>query len=459
MDESACSTLPDGTLVSWYGDDYTGAASVMEVLAFSGLSSVLFLDKPTQEQLGRFSGYRGIGIAGAARARPPKWMEDNLPSVFRALAGFAAPVSHYKVCSTFDSSPAIGSIGTAIEIGAPILGGDWHPLLVGAPNIGRYQLFGNLFARADSLHYRLDRHPTMSRHPVTPMGEADVRLHLAKQTDWPIALIDILTLQKRNSEQALRNALADGARIIALDTLDEASLAEAGRLIWENRDNGIFAIGSQGVEYALVAHWRNTGLLDRAEHHAHTSTEKRVVIVSGSCSPVTASQIDWARNNGFTALRLDAGRAVDAVEWEMEIGRSVDAALAALDAGRDPIVFTAEGPDDPATGRFREAIDASGEPADAVNARVGSGLGQVLRGVMQKAGIERGVIAGGDTSSHGTAELGVYALTALAPLAPGAALCRAHVNDQIHGAFEIALKGGQMGDRNFFGLARGGGRI
>ena len=46
--------LPDGLLVAWYGDDFTGSAAVMEVLTFAGLPSVLFLDLPTPEQLARF---------------------------------------------------------------------------------------------------------------------------------------------------------------------------------------------------------------------------------------------------------------------------------------------------------------------------------------------------------------------------------------------------------------------
>ena len=58
--------LPDGLLVSFYGDDFTGSTSVMEVLTFAGLPTVLFLGVPTDEQLARFKGYRGVGIAGVA---------------------------------------------------------------------------------------------------------------------------------------------------------------------------------------------------------------------------------------------------------------------------------------------------------------------------------------------------------------------------------------------------------
>jgi hypothetical protein len=41
---------------------------------------------------------------------------------------------HYKVCSTFDSAPHIGSIGHAIDIGARIFGG-WTPGPIGASSV------------------------------------------------------------------------------------------------------------------------------------------------------------------------------------------------------------------------------------------------------------------------------------------------------------------------------------
>ena len=97
--------LPDGLLVAFYGDDFTGSTDVMEVMTFAGLPTVLFLDVPTAEQRARFAGYRGIGIAGTARSRTPEWMDRHLPSVFAALKDLAAPIIHYKICSTFDSAP------------------------------------------------------------------------------------------------------------------------------------------------------------------------------------------------------------------------------------------------------------------------------------------------------------------------------------------------------------------
>ena len=174
--------LPEGLLVAWYGDDFTGAAAVMEVLAFSGVSAMLFLKVPTAAQLGRYPDLRAIGVASTARAWSPAGMDAKLPSDFAALLALEPEILHYKICTTLDSSPTTGSVGRAIEIGADLTKPEAVPLLVAAPQMRRYQVFGHLFAGLGDQVYRLDRHPVMSRHPVTPMAEADVARHVSAQS-------------------------------------------------------------------------------------------------------------------------------------------------------------------------------------------------------------------------------------------------------------------------------------
>mgnify|MGYP000989448154 FL=1 len=163
-------------LLAYYGDDFTGSTDVMESLSRAGLKTVLFLRPPTKVQLARFPDLRAFGIAGGSRAMSPAQMARELPPAFQALKASGAPIVHYKTCSTFDSSPRVGSIGKAIELGRRVFGPALTPLVVGAPVLGRYVAFGNLYARSglDSALFRLDRHPTMSRHPVTPMNEASI---------------------------------------------------------------------------------------------------------------------------------------------------------------------------------------------------------------------------------------------------------------------------------------------
>ena len=257
-------TLPplpaDRPVLAFYGDDFTGSGAVMEVLTFAGLPTVLFLEPPTPELLARFPGARAVGLAGDARTRSPDWMRAELPAIFAGLRALGAPILHYKICSTLDSAPHIGSIGVAAEIG--LADGGIAPLVVAAPQIGRWQAFGTLFARAGDGIHRLDRHPTMAVHPVTPMDEADVCRHLARQTALGLGLIDLVDLKAGRGPARLAEERARGTRIVALDVVDDETLAAAGALIWTERPG--FVIGSQGVEYALVAAWRAAGLLAAA---------------------------------------------------------------------------------------------------------------------------------------------------------------------------------------------------
>ncbi|MEO8627615.1 MAG: four-carbon acid sugar kinase family protein [Betaproteobacteria bacterium] len=174
--------MHETVLLAFYGDDFTGSTDAMEALALSGLRTVLFLSPPSAALLrSRFADVRCVGVAGTSRAMSPTEMDLELASVLRALWSLGAPLLHYKVCSTFDSSPTIGSIGHVIDFARTRLtDGDTVSILAGAPPLRRYTVFGNHFAAAGSEIYRLDRHPTMSRHPVTPMHEADLRVHLAE---------------------------------------------------------------------------------------------------------------------------------------------------------------------------------------------------------------------------------------------------------------------------------------
>lgn len=448
--------LPEGPLVAWYGDDFTGAAAVMEALAFSGVPAALFLDAPTPERLARFPGLRAIGLASTARTWAPERMARELPAAFAALRALNPAILHYKVCSTLDSAPEIGSIGKAMEIGADLCGASLVPVLIAAPQMRRYQCFGHLFAGAGAGVFRLDRHPVMSRHPVTPMNEADVALHIARQSERIDA--GCVTLEELAEADLRRPARSDGRiEALTLDSVDAASEAGAGRLIWEARDSAPFVVGSQGVEYALVRHWRAKGWLAESPKPGGIGRAPRTIVVSGSVSPVTAAQIAWSGRNGFALIPFDAAAAAfGGAALEAEIARARAAALVAIGEGRDPLIHTAAGPDDSTVARFRDACARAGGDAAAINRQIGESLGDLLAALLAEAGPARVIVSGGDTSGFATGRLGLFALTALAPTIPGAAIFRAHAEGATDG-LEIALKGGQMGAEDYFGEVRNGG--
>jgi 3-oxoisoapionate kinase len=456
MADTAHASLPAGLLLAYYGDDFTGSTDAMEAMAAAGVSTVLCLDTPTPELLARFPDARCVGIAGSSRGRGVEWMRATLPDAFASLAALGAPVLQYKICSTFDSSPDIGSIGTAIDIGVRHMPGRWSPMVVGAPRLKRYQVFGNLFAAVDGIGYRLDRHPTMARHPVTPMDEADLRVHLARQTARRIELVDMLQLRAGEGAGRVAMLAADDTPVVLIDMLDEETLVAAGRLIWEARGDGVFTASSSGLQYALAAYWRSRGWLPAQSQLPPAAPVRQIAGVSGSCSPVTARQIRTAREAGFHCERLDLASALRADSREAEIVRATRTAVEALRRGESAIVFSAEGPDDPTvTGFDQIARNAGLSRGDAARA-IGETLALVMQRILEGVSVPRIVIAGGDSSGEVAGALGIAALSVLASVAPGAPLCRAWSGDARRDGLEIVLKGGQIGGASFFAEVRDG---
>ncbi|TJW98574.1 MAG: four-carbon acid sugar kinase family protein, partial [Mesorhizobium sp.] len=279
-------------LLSYYGDDLTGSTDVMEALELGGVPTVLFMRQPDGALLSQFGHCRAIGLAGTSRSETPQWMDMHLKRAFAWLKTLNAEICHYKVCSTFDSSPAIGSIGRAIEIGRSVFSQDSVPLVVGAPQLKRYTAFGHLFAAYRDKYYRIDRHPVMSRHPTTPMDESDLLIHLSRQTDLASGLVDLATLQSASRSEAFDRLLADGTNIVLLDIASLESQALAGKEIWRvRRPGGTFVVGSSGIEYALLAEWASNGTVRVEPSFSPPGAAERIAVVSGSCSPTTERQI------------------------------------------------------------------------------------------------------------------------------------------------------------------------
>lgn len=430
--------------MAYYGDDFTGSTDVLEALCASGIETVLFVEPPNEDMLRGYPNARAIGVAGTARTMSPAEMDVTLPGVFRALQRLRPEIVHYKVCSTFDSSPEIGSIGRAIDIGQSVFQNRFVPLVVGVPVLQRFCVFGNLFARSGlaSAPYRLDRHPTMGHHPITPMAEADVRVHLSRQTSRPIGLVDVLALERGVNAAANEMAGIAGqvGSIVLIDTLTEKHLETVGRLLCDaqkQEQKPFFVAGSSGVEYALVKQWVPAA----SSRNVVPEVADRTVVVSGSCSPVTGRQIAWALEHGFVEVPLDSTRVVRSNQPEIDISDIARQIAAHFNAGRSVIVHPSAG---------------SNDSCVATTHNLGDILGRILYDVVQGVSVRRVAVVGGDTSGRVARAMGIDALEFAGPLEPGAPLCVARSRDGTIDGLEIAFKGGQVGYDGFFGTLLGG---
>ncbi|MBC2608079.1 four-carbon acid sugar kinase family protein [Pelagicoccus albus] len=449
--------------IVYYADDFTGSTDALEFLTRAGARAVLFVEPPSPEQLQRFPDLDAVGVAGLTRSMAPGPMEQRLRADLSELKKLEPRHLHYKVCSTFDSSPEIGNIGRAIETGRSVFKNKLTPVVVGAPALGRYVSFGNLYAKmgigSTGRVYRLDRHPSISRHPVTPMKEANLAMHLAQQTELEIGVVDFPELEAGFEFSEERG----GEQVLVIDTLSESHLGMIGGALERAADrigDTLFSVGSSGVEMALGREWERSGSLVPITQFPAVDPVTNLLVVSGSCSPVTSGQIDWALENGFAEVALDTSRLANAEDSTSEKDRVIEGAVARLRSGSPVVVHTARGGEDARLARTQEAFLRSGMTLETFKSQTGKlfgkALGEIAKRCVAEANLKRVLLAGGDSSSYAARQMGIEAVEMIAPLSPGAPLCRVYSQDPCLNGAEINFKGGQVGAENYFGQVANG---
>lgn len=446
-------------LLSYYGDDYTGSSDVLEVLSLMDIPTILFLNAPASQQIENFvfknkafqhSRKLVFGVAGIARSLAPEEMEKELDPVLKKISQIPSRYFHYKICSTLDSSPNIGNMGVAINISEKYFPSKFLPLLLGFPTLNRFVVFGNLFARIKDTVYRLDRHPVMAKHPITPMEESDIRLHLKKQTEREIELVDVLhldTLEQLSPEHLLPMKVQGGkAPLLLFDTLENHQLIHIGK--WLNRNcqkAHQLLVGSSAVEYALAQIYG-----EEKDVKMDPVAVNPTLVVSGSCAQTTADQILHVEKLGFHCIRLQVRDLFSPANSQMEIERVRDEALIALREGKNTVVFSALGPDDP-------MVKSALAQQHAQPQLIATSQAWITSKIVGAFHLKRLVTAGGDTSGYILKALGIHALEFTNVLAPGAPLCTAHSKNPRVDGIEIAIKGGQNGNVRYMEFAQRGG--
>jgi uncharacterized protein YgbK (DUF1537 family) len=450
-----------GPYVAWVGDDFTGASDTLATLATGGARALLFLDVPTAARLAAVGPLEAVGVATAVRSMAPAAMREVLAPIADWLAGSGVPVVHYKVCSTWDSAPGTGNIGEAVRTLWRPAYAPWVPLVGGQPSLGRWCAHGQLFAQAGAGGpvYRIDRHPTMSRHPVTPMGEARLAVHLAAQGCAPVARVDLAAIaggaraidatlaralestDPSVSEDPAEDAAVDtrtrdrapaSPRPVLFDTLSAAHLAATGAAIARHaHGRTVLAVGASSVAQAMLARWRTSGELaatiePSVARAAVAPARGPVFVLAGSLSPLSARQV--ARARAFERVALDAAR------------------LAAGDAGYLEATARAIGARLAQGVHVLAGTSIAGPAPRGADPALAPACGALLAAVLGQARCARVGVVGGDTSSRAVQALAPWALGWVGRVGASSPVVRAHADDPAVDGLELMLKGGQMGE-------------
>ncbi|MEZ4904466.1 MAG: nucleotide-binding domain containing protein [Spirosomataceae bacterium] len=180
-----------------------------------------------------------------------------------------------------------------------------------------------------------------------------------------------------------------------------------------------------------------------------------ILVISGSCSPISAYQIAWAENNGFGIIGLDTAALVAGVNTDSILEQISRETIEKLQMGQSVIVHTSNSNTDPRIEKTKQMLENQGYTAlqiQTLTAQVfGNALGTIATTVLANTKVERMVVAGGDTSSYAARAMGIEAVEMLAPLTPGAPICLLMLPGSSLDKKQIIFKGGQVGTENYYG--------
>lgn len=415
----------------WIGDDFTGATDTLATIAERGHRAFLFLDAPDRAMLDAAGPLAAVGIATATRTLKNEALRDALRPLARVFDALGVRLLHYKCCSTFDSAPETGNLAVALEALKPFRPDGPAIVLGGQPSLRRYCAFSNLFAAAGGDVHRLDRHPTMSRHPATPMGEADLRKHLASLglpsvhgIHWP-DLEDPQALRAQIAAEAAEAEAEAEAEAILFDALTQRHVEIVGDHL-RQRPGRTVAIGSSSVAEAFFEDRDG----ERDDSRTRSENDGPVLALAGSLSPATREQV--AAATAYERIPAQADRLATSDAYRSRI-----AALAAetLSRGRNVLVTTVPTGDD--------------RPARADEA-LAQRSALLVDDILDRRPLRRLLVAGGDTSSRVIQALGIWGLSFSHRAGQGVCVCRSRSARPDRDGMLVLLKGGQMGAATLF---------
>lgn len=405
-------------------DDFTGATDIAGFLVENGLSTLQLSGVPEHD--GDLPRVDAVVISLKSRSCPAgEAVRDSLA----ALAWFQArgcPRIYQKYCSTFDSTAA-GNIGPVTDALLAALGQDFTLICPALPVNGRTVYQGNLFVGALPLAESGMRH-----HPITPMQDSNLLRLMEGQAQGRAGLVPFATIDKGAAAiaGAFEQLAEDGVRYAVVDTLTEQHLLDIATAALHMP----LVTGGSGLAIGLA---RQLGSGDlQGAREAGWPRGSRAVVLSGSCSEMTNRQVTRYRQHA-PALALDVARCLEDADYPAELAQWV----LAQPLAPAPLVYATTSPGELARIQESHGQQAASDAVEHCFAR----LAQLLQG----AGVDGFIIAGGETSSRITQALGVKAFHIGPQIAPGVPWVRA-----IDAPLSLALKSGNFGDEDFFDKAQ-----
>jgi uncharacterized protein YgbK (DUF1537 family) len=413
------------TVLGVIADDFTGATDVASMLVRAGLRTMQVIGVPQ----GDAPAADAVVVALKSRTIPAADAKRESLAALRWLQAAGARQFYFKVCSTFDSTPA-GNIGPVAEALMDALGAPFAIACPAFPENGRTVYRGHLFVGDELLS-----DTGMRDHPLTPMTDANLVRVLQAQSTRRVGLIRYDTVAR--GPAAIRARIAalvdEGVGLAVADAIDDQDLRALAQACI---DLPLITAGS-GVALGLPEVYAARGWITPDAGAAQLDAVGGfAAVLSGSCSTATHAQVQHWTRSGRPAFRIDphalaAGEpvAANALAWARE-----------RIAAAPVLVYATSAPDAVKAVQAALGAETAGRLVEQCLARIAVGLHEL--------GVRRLVVAGGETSGAVVQALGVSTLRIGPTIDPGVPWTQAEGRPLL-----LALKSGNFGSVDFFAKA------
>ena len=396
-------------------DDFTGASDAASFLVKGGMSVQLYNGIP--ENASDLKPVQAIVIALKSRTQETLQAVADSKHAAQFLLDQGITHLYFKYCSTFDSTPQ-GNIGPVCDALLEQMKAPYSLLCPSLPVNGRTVSNGRLFVNDTPL----DESP-MKDHPLTPM--------------WDSRISELMRPQSHYSCQILpRNASWHEPEYTEpFYLIPDYETDEDGEKIAKTFGHLPFLSGGSGLLKPLAEYLLSGSGTSR--QIPATAVPGKALLIAGSCSKMTLSQIAWYQAQNMPSLRMDPLALLNGTQTPEQIWEFIETHT---DEQHAVLVYSSDTPE-----MVRRSQELGRE-------KIACMLEQLSARLAEKAvehGFTRIICAGGETSGAITKGLHFSSYEIGESIAPGVPVMIPALRPDIR----LVLKSGNFGQEDFFGRA------
>lgn len=415
-------------LLGCIADDFTGATDLASFLVASGMRTVQLMGIPDAKV--DLSEADAVVIALKSRTQDTEIAVSDSVKALVWLQQQNCEQYYFKYCSTFDSTSR-GNIGPVTDALLKQLGESFTIACPSLPVNGRTVYNGYLFVNGVLLN-----ESGMEHHPLTPMTDANLVRVLDSQTMGEVGLLEHRYIAGGVAKTQQRLAdLAAQSQYAVVDTISTEDLVIIGHACCDLK----LLTGGSGLAIGLADNYESKGLFSKQENSAElAAVVGDAVVLSGSCSKATREQVDVYKA-GHPSIKVDPLALADGSQTVEDIVQWFESQRATGPV----LIYATDAPEVIKGCQDILGVEKAGELVE-----------QLMAGVVERLsalGVNKFVVAGGETSGSVVQALNVSALKIGPTIAPGVPLTQT-----LGGRTQLlALKSGNFGDKDFFEKALG----